>query len=108
MGAKIMRMLPLSNSDDVAWVSDAAYELCRVFTWRLKMSGGIAYVVTSLHAPGDNRHVIVIRLHRLIMLCFDAAFDVHHIDHNILNCEDDNLEIQDALSHRREHCYGRQ
>jgi len=100
-----MRFLPLTNSPESAVISDVDWSFLHVFTWRLKKSMNTWYVVTTVHT---NEKVLTIRLHRLIMGVWDSTMDVHHKDHNPLNCHRDNLEIQDAIMHRTSHNRGGQ
>lgn len=90
-----MKTIPLSNSDQVALVSDEDYELVSRYTWRLKKSAYTTYVCTSIRCGDDVRTV---RLHRLIMNPKERD-DVHHEDTNPLNNQRENLECVDHNIH---------
>ena len=100
-----MILIPLSNSDCCVSVSDRDSWL-DIFVWRTKKSGsGAEYIVTACnyYDEYDKKHTYNIRMHRMIMNCWDASKDVHHKDHNRFNCERDNLEVQDAVEHKTKH-----
>lgn len=83
-----MKIIPLSNSKQVAMVSDEDYELVRQYTWRLKPSSSKSYVCTSKRVDGMIR---TIYLHRFIMNPCERD-DVHHRNTNTLNNQRDNLK----------------
>lgn len=83
-----MKTIKLSNSELIAMVSNCDYDSVSQYAWRLKKSAHSQYVCTSIR---DGQDVRTVRLHRLIMNPTERE-DVHHVDHNRLNNQRDNLE----------------
>jgi len=88
--------IKLSNSSEVALIDEDDYLLVSLYTWRLKKSAYVSYVCAT-KAIGKKR--LTLRLHRLIMNA-SPGMDVHHINHNVLDCRKANLEELPIGQHR--------
>jgi len=102
-----MKMIALSNSDGVAWVSDEDTDL-DCFSWYLKKSDHKWYVATSIR---QGKKVKTLRLHRLVAarmgLCVRAGINVHHHDGNPMNNTRGNLNALGHIAHANYHAIGR-
>ena len=87
--------IALTNSTDVAWVSDEDRDLAGL-TWHIKRSARTEYAVTSVR---QGKCVKSLRLHRIVASRMGhnvADRDVHHVNHITLDCRRENLVV---LSH---------
>lgn len=62
------------------------YDLIKDYAWNCKGDGDYNYIVTRK----NNKNI---RMHRLIMNCFDRSKDIDHINHDVHDNRKENLRI---------------
>ena len=82
-----MKELKLTNTNKVALVDDADYEMVSKHSWRLHKRG---YVVCGVSKSGKQR---TLRLHRVIMGVTDPKIEVDHINQDKLDNTRKNLRL---------------
>ena len=82
-----------------ALVDRDVYELSKCYHWRRLKSSHCSYVCRRLTCNG---HTITLRLHIYVMNP-PPGYEVHHIDHNPLNCLRSNLVNVTPCDHRQLH-----
>jgi AP2 domain len=100
-----MRLLALHTPGYYAFVPDHKYDRAREYIWYLLRQGRRMYAIRAIKTP-DGKWTTQ-RLHRFIMSLDDPSIldnpsiQIDHIDHNGLNCMDDNLRR--ATSRQNQH-----
>ncbi len=88
-----MKRVPLTNRDFFCLVSDEDFEFLSRFSWYAKESRRGEYACTSIRV-GDR--VFTLRMHRLVMRCFDDK-TVDHLNGMHFDNQQENLEIVSML-----------
>lgn len=86
--------------DYTVLVSLSSYEDLRFRRIRVRDSANLAYAQIQIAKDGRLKWV---KLHRYVLNITDPAIDVHHRNHNPLDCRRENLQPLSRKDHRREH-----
>ncbi len=96
-----MKSLVLTTGE-VTTVDDDVFDELSGQAWfgKESQSSGKVYAARNVR---EGKKVKTVRLHRLVMNCFDPQFVVHHKDGNPLNNVRENLEVMELSEHTAMH-----
>lgn len=98
-----MKTIPLTNSDDLVFVSDEDYKYLNQFTWHTKKSAYCVYVCRSIRI---GTRITTLRMHtvvyeRMAGQPIPEGIEVHHKNTNKFDNQRYNLEGLTKSEHSR-------